>query len=54
MLLRATNIAILNNKMKTAHAATRIGNGSGSTGLIGTIAVGYGPPAAKLLGTVHT
>ena len=47
MLLRATNIAILSNKMKTAQQL--IGNGRGSIGLIGTIAVGYGPPAAKLL-----
>jgi len=47
MLLRATNIAILNNKKKTAQQL--IGNGRGSFGLIGTIAVGYGPPAAKLL-----
>jgi len=47
MLLRATNIAILNNKMKTAQQL--IGNGRGSIGLIGTIAVGYCPPAAKLL-----
>ena len=47
MLLRATNIAILNNKMKTEQQL--IGNGRGSIGLIGTIAVGYGPPAAKLL-----
>ena len=44
MLLRATNIAILSNKMKTAQQL--IGNGRGSIGLIGTIA---GPPAAKLL-----
>ena len=47
MLLRATNIAILNNKMKTAQQL--IGNGRGSIGLIGIIAVGYCPPAAKLL-----
>ena len=47
MLLSATNIAILNNKMKTAQQL--IGNESGSIGLIGTIAVGYCPPAAKLL-----
>jgi len=47
MLLRTTNIAILNNKMKTAQQL--IGNGSGSTSLIGTIAIGYCPPAAKLL-----
>jgi len=47
MLLRAINIAILNKKKKTAQQL--IGNGRGSNGLIGTIAVGYGPPAAKLL-----
>ena len=47
MLLRATNTAILNNKMKTAQQL--IGNGRGSIGLIGTIAVGYCPPAVKLL-----
>jgi len=39
MLLRATNIAILNNKMKTAQQLK--GNGRGSIGLIGTIAVGH-------------
>ena len=33
--------------MKTAQQL--IGNGRGSIGLVGTIAVGYGPPAAKLL-----
>ena len=33
--------------MKTAQQL--IGNGRGSIGLIGTIAVGYCPPAAKLL-----
>jgi len=47
MLLRATNTAILNNKMKTAQQL--IGYGRGSIGLIGTIAVGYCPPAVKLL-----
>jgi len=45
MLLRATKLAILNNKMKTAQQP--IGNGRVSIGLIGTIAVGYCPPAAK-------
>ena len=51
MLLRATNIAIVSNKMKTAQQL--IGNGRGSFGLIGTIAIGYGPPAAKLLNDHH-
>jgi len=47
VLLRATNIAVLNYKMKTAQQLT--GNGRGSIGLNGKIAIGYCPPAAKLL-----
>jgi len=47
MLLRVTNIVILNNKMKIAQQL--IGNGRHSIGLIGTIAVGYCPPAVKHL-----
>ena len=47
MFLKATSIGILNNKMKTAQRL--IGSGSSSVGLIGTIAVGYCPPAVKLL-----